>query len=225
MPAKRMPAISPAPTPSTRPTTSSRLHRPDADECRAFPPRLVSRRRHWRRQGPPGRRDHSRQLAQGPPPGGLDLQIRQIDRGRRARLDRDRRLPLRHRAIVALPPGCGDRARRRHPLYDLRDPAHAGQSLPRTGSGATSRAGCSRSSTGSAVASTASSSSTRPTRWPMPPATRARTRRKETVAAGPGRTAPAARAARRPHPLRLGDRRHDGAEPRLCRTARPLGHR
>ena len=37
-------------------------------ECRSLPPRLVSRRRHRRRQGPPGRRDHSRQLAQRPPP-------------------------------------------------------------------------------------------------------------------------------------------------------------
>ena len=34
----------------------------------ALPARLVSRRRHRRRQGPPGRRDHPRQLAQGPPP-------------------------------------------------------------------------------------------------------------------------------------------------------------
>ena len=52
-----------------------------------------------------------------------------------------------------------------------------------------------------------------------------RARREETVAAGPGRAAPAERAARRAHPLRLGDRRHDGAEPRLCGPARPLGHR
>ena len=42
--------------------------------------------------------DHPRQLAEGPPPRGLDLEVRQADRGRRARLDRDRRLPLRHRA-------------------------------------------------------------------------------------------------------------------------------
>ena len=54
---------------------------------------------------------------------------------------------------------------------------------------------------------------------------KARARREEAVAAGPGRAAPAACAARRAHPLRLGDRRHDGAEPRLCRAARPLGHR
>ena len=62
----------------------------------------------------------------GSPPGSLDLQIRQTDRGRRARLDRDRRLPLRYRPAVAFPPGCGDRARRRHPLYHLRDLAHPG---------------------------------------------------------------------------------------------------
>ena len=38
-----------------------------AEGCRALPPRLVSRRRHRRRQGPPGRRDHSRQLAKACP--------------------------------------------------------------------------------------------------------------------------------------------------------------
>ena len=54
-----------------------RLGRPGRRRrCRAVPPWLVSRRRHWRRQGPPGRRGHSRQLAQRTPPGGLDLQIR-----------------------------------------------------------------------------------------------------------------------------------------------------
>ena len=52
-----------------------------------------------------------------------------------------------------------------------------------------------------------------------------RTRREETLTAGPGGSAPAARIARCAHPLRLGDRRDDGAEPRLCRPARPLGHR
>ena len=42
----------------------SRFGRPGGcQECGAFPARLVSRRRHRRRQGPPGRRDHSRQLA------------------------------------------------------------------------------------------------------------------------------------------------------------------
>ena len=43
-----------------------------------------------------------------------------------------------------------------------------------------------------------------------------RARRAGTVAARPGRAAPAARAARCPCPLRLGNRRHDGAQPRLC---------
>ena len=42
-------------------------------ERRPLPPRLVSRRRHRRRQGPPGRRHPARQLAEGPPPRGLDL--------------------------------------------------------------------------------------------------------------------------------------------------------
>ena len=52
-----------------------------------------------------------------------------------------------------------------------------------------------------------------------------RARRKETVTAGPGRAAPAKRIARCTHPLRLGDWRHDGAKPRLCGSARALGHR
>ena len=64
-------------------------------------------------------------------------------------------------------------------------------------------AGCSRSSTGSAVTPArgpgqvlmASSCSTKPTPWPMPPATRVRARREETIAAGPGRAAPAERIA------------------------------
>ena len=99
----------------------------DADERRAVPARLVPRRRHRRRQGASGRGNHPRQLAQRPPPRGLDFQIRQIDRGRRARLDGNRRLPLRHRAAVALPPRCSDRARRGHSLYHLRDAAHAGE--------------------------------------------------------------------------------------------------
>ena len=55
-------------------------------ERRPIPPRLVPRRRHRRRQGPPGRRHPARQLAEGPPPRGLGLQIRQADRGRAARL-------------------------------------------------------------------------------------------------------------------------------------------
>ena len=109
----------------------------------ALPARLVSRRRHRRRQGPPGRRDHPRQLAQGPPPRAVDLEIRQADRGCRARLDRDRRLPLRPRAAVALQAGRRDHSRRRHPVHDLRDIAHAGER-------ASARAASSRSSTGSA---------------------------------------------------------------------------
>jgi protein strawberry notch len=44
-------------------------------------------------------------------------------------------------------------------------------------------------------------------------------------AAGPGGIAAAARIARCAHPLCLGDRRHHGAEPRLCGTAWALGHR
>ena len=42
-------------------------------ECRPLPARLVPRRRHRRRQGPPGRRHPARQLAEGPPPRGLGV--------------------------------------------------------------------------------------------------------------------------------------------------------
>ncbi len=66
IPARRIAVISPAPTPSTRPTTcvgcSGRRR-----GSRPLPARLVSRRRHRRRQGPRGRRHHPRQLAQGRP--------------------------------------------------------------------------------------------------------------------------------------------------------------
>ena len=55
-------------------------------ERRPLPPRLVPRRRHRRRQGPTGRRHPPRQLAAGPAPRGLDLQVRQAARRRPARL-------------------------------------------------------------------------------------------------------------------------------------------
>ena len=218
MPAKHMRRISPATY------TVDETYRPGfgrtgrREGCCSLPPRLVSRRRHRRRQGPPGRRDHSRQLAQGPPQGGLDLEIRQADRGCRARLDGGRRLPLRHRPAVTLPPGCGDRARRGHPLHHLRDAAHAGARATRS-------AASSRSSTGSAGGIRRRHRLRRGARHGQCRRRQVRARRKETVAAGPGRIAPAARAARRARSLRLGDRCHDGAEPRLCRPARPLGHR
>ena len=127
-------------------------------------------------------------------------------------------------SVVALPPGCGDRARRRHPLYHLRDAAHAGQKPARTDPGAQSSRvqqiidWLGRGFDGVVVFDEAHAMANAA-------GDKGRTRRKETVAAGPGRIAPAACAARCPRPLRVGDRRHDGAEPRLCRTARPLGHR
>ena len=82
-------------------------------ERRPLSARLVSGRRHRRRQGPAGRRHPARQLAEGPPPCGLDQQVRQADRGRAARLVGARHgAPARH-AAVALPPGHADPARRK----------------------------------------------------------------------------------------------------------------
>ena len=50
------------------------------------------------RQGPPGRRHPPRQLAERPPPRGLDSQVRQADRGRAARL-----VGARHGALLVTP--------------------------------------------------------------------------------------------------------------------------
>ena len=175
-----------------------------------FPPRLVPRRRHRCRQGPPGRGHHSRQLAQGPTPRAVDLQIRQADRGCRARLDRGWRLPLRHRAAIALSSGRCGRARRRASSSPLTRPC-----APRRV--ARSPAACSRSSTGSAATpdrgpgqvSTASSCSTRRTPWPTPPATKASAaRRNRRSRARPGCackthcTMRASSTSRRPAPRR-----------------------
>jgi hypothetical protein len=52
-----------------------------------------------------------------------------------------------------------------------------------------------------------------------------RARREEAVAAGPGGPAPSACAARRANPLRLRHGGHHRPEPRLRRSARPVGHR
>ena len=56
----------------------------------------------------------------------VDLQIRQADRGCRARLDGAWRLPLRSCRCPASA-RAPDRARRRHPVHHLRDAAHAGE--------------------------------------------------------------------------------------------------
>jgi predicted RNA methylase len=72
MPARRTPIISPDRGRWTPPSMSS----PPRARMRRTPPlpaRLHARRRHRRRQRPPVRRDHSRQLAPGPPQGGVDL--------------------------------------------------------------------------------------------------------------------------------------------------------
>ena len=89
--------------------------------------------------------------------------------------------------LVALPPGRADRARRRHPLHHLRDPAHPGagrQGQPRTADHRLAWPRLRRRH--------------RLRRGPRHGERRRRqkrTRRKETVAAGPGRPAPAERIA------------------------------
>ena len=93
-------------------------------ECRPLSPRLVLGRRHRRGQGPAGRRHPSRQLAQGPPPRGLDQQVRQADRGRAARLVRARHGAAAGDAAVTFPPGHADPAGGRRPFYHLRYAAH-----------------------------------------------------------------------------------------------------
>ena len=80
------PAIWPAAGASTKASTCCRRAARRRRDGGCVPPRLVPRRRHRGRQGPPGRRHRARQLAAGPPPRAVDLQIRQADRGRPARL-------------------------------------------------------------------------------------------------------------------------------------------
>ena len=109
---------------STRPSMSSRAARDDAENRRSLSPWLVSRRRHRRRQGPPGRRHPARQLAEGPPPRRLDQQVRQADRGCAARLVGARHGAAARHAALPLPPGHADPARGRRPIYDLRHAAH-----------------------------------------------------------------------------------------------------
>ena len=185
-----------------------------------FPPRLVSRRRHRRRQGPPGRRHHSRQLAKacpgkgrGPTPRAVDLQIRQADRGRRARLDRGRRLPLRHRAAIALPPGGGDRARRGHPVHHLRHLAYAGKGREGEPHSADHRLARPRPGSGPGQVSTASSCSTRRTPWPTPPATKGNAaKRNRRSRARPG-------CACRTHCTMRASSTSRRPAPRRCRTS------
>ena len=115
----------------------------------------------------------------------LDLEVRQTDRGCRARLDRGRRLPLRPGATVALPPGRGDCARRGHPLHDLRDATHAGkgrESQPRAADHRLARPRIRRRDR-----------LRRGARHGECRRRQGRTRREEAVAAGPGGPATAAR--------------------------------
>ncbi len=100
---------------------------------RALPSRLVSRRWHRRRQRASGGRRHPRQLAEGPPPRALGLEVRQADRGCPARLVRPRPGTAVDRAACALPPRHADPSRPRHPVHHLRHPSvgRAGRARPR----------------------------------------------------------------------------------------------
>jgi hypothetical protein len=84
--------------------------------------------------------------------------------------------------------------------------------------------GSAEAATGQESLSTASLSSMKPTPWPMPPAAKA-SAATSPLAAGQGGPAAAARAARRPCRLCLGDRRHRRREPGLCPAPRHLGQR
>ncbi len=97
-------------------------------ERRPLPPRLHARRRHRRRQGPPVGRHHPRQLAAGSAQGGLDLEVRQADRGRAARLVGARHGAPAGHAALALPARQADHAGRRRPIFNLR---HAAVRRPR----------------------------------------------------------------------------------------------
>ena len=85
----------------------------------AFAARLDAGRRHRLRQGPPGRRHHSRPLAARPPPGAVAVRLRQASRGRPPRLGRDRRQRGRPHPIGQVPPGGRYSSRGRNPVRHL----------------------------------------------------------------------------------------------------------
>ena len=150
----------------------------------------------------------------GPAASRVDLQIRQADGGRPARLERSAVAPnivplsrFRQGAAIALD---------RHPLHHLRDATH-----PAKGEKA-SRVQqiidwLGRDFDGVIVFDEAHA---------MANAAGDKGERGEKKPSQQGQAGLRLQMrCRRAHPLRLGHRRHDGAEPRLCRPARPLGHR
>ena len=166
-------------------------------------------------KGTPGRRHHPRQLAAGPPPRDLDFEVRQAARRRPARLGRARPGEAPRPAALALRQGTPIRLAEGilfTTYATLRSQEREGkksriaQILDWVGK----RRGAAKRDRDKL--STASSSSTRPTPWPMPPAAKA-SAVTSLLAAGQGGPAPAARAARRPRRLCLGDRRDRGREP------------
>ena len=65
---------------------------------------------------------HPRQLDAGPAQGGVDLQVRQADRGRPAGLVRSRHGAAAHYTAVPIPAGQADHASGGHPIHDLCHP-------------------------------------------------------------------------------------------------------
>src|SRR4051812_24976776 len=107
-----------------RPLSNSLTRR--ASERGAVSPRLVPGRRHGRRQGPAGRGRDPRQLAQGPAPGRVGVEIRQADRGRPARLGGARPGAPSDRAARPFSAGCARHPQRRRPVHHLCDPVLGG---------------------------------------------------------------------------------------------------
>jgi hypothetical protein len=105
MPARRTPIISPGSWTVDETFDNRQRRARRCAERRPLPPRLHARRRHRRRQGPPVAGIILDNWLQGPPQGGLDLQVRQADRGRAARLVRARHGAPAGHAAVALPQG------------------------------------------------------------------------------------------------------------------------
>ena len=189
-------------------------------EGRAFPPRLLSRRRHRRRKGPPGRWRRPRQLAQRPPQGALDLEIRQAARRRAARLGGARPGEAADRSAVALQAGRADQALRGHPLHDLFDPALGRTPGPRRRAEGVSPNADHR------LAGSGFRRRHRLRRGARPRQRRrrqGRARREDRLAAGPGGPAAAKRPARRPRPLCLGDWGDDRRQSRLRHAPGALG--
>ena len=204
--------------------------------CRAGPRRalaqrvakgLLHRRRHRGRQGPGDLRGDPGQPGPRPRQGRLGVLQPRTDRGRQAGLRRCRRrsgpavLPGRHQGRRR------DHARARHPLHHLQ---HAARRREAPGHGSGDGGG---RSTGPDPAPAAHRLARpglrrrdRLRRGPQHGQRHrgeGRARGAQAVPAGRRRHQPAEGASRCPRALRLGDRRHRGRQPDLCRAPGSLG--